>query len=212
VGEANTIIVVFAKAPEPGAVKTRLIPALGAVAAAELQRRLAQRALEASLASGIGPVELWCTPDAGHSFFLDCARRYSVVLAVQGAGDLGERMQRAFDASLGARERVLLIGSDIPAMTAQYLRDADAALAAGCDAVLGPAEDGGYVLIGLRRSAPHLFAGMRWGGSDVCEQTRARLEQLGLRYRELPALWDVDRPEDLTRLEAGKNWGQSNFS
>lgn len=210
---ASTIIAVFAKAPEPGAVKTRLVPALGAAAAAELQRRLVERALEAAIAAGVGPVQLWCAPNASHPFFLDCARRYSIALAVQGGGDLGERMQLAFDALLGSSARALLIGSDIPAMTPQYLCDADAALAEGCDAVLGPAEDGGYVLIGLRRSAPQLFGGMRWGTADVCEQTRARLQQLGMRYRELPVLWDVDRPEDLPRLgKIGKNWGQSNFS
>ncbi|MBI4293847.1 MAG: TIGR04282 family arsenosugar biosynthesis glycosyltransferase [Betaproteobacteria bacterium] len=208
---ASARVAVFAKAPEPGEVKTRLIPALGAAAAAELQRRLIERTLEAALAAGIGPVELWCSPDASHPFFLDCARRYAIALAVQGGVDLGERMQLALDALLGAGERALLIGSDIPALTPQYLREADSALAAGCDAVLGPAEDGGYVLIGLRRSAPSLFAGMRWGGSDVCEQTRARLAQVGMRYRELAVLWDVDRPEDLPRLEAMKNWGQSDI-
>ncbi|MBI2318043.1 MAG: TIGR04282 family arsenosugar biosynthesis glycosyltransferase [Betaproteobacteria bacterium] len=205
----SATIAVFAKAPEPGKVKTRLIPALGAAAAAELQRRLVQRVLGAALEAGLGPVELWCTPDPDHPFFLDCARRYSVSLAAQGPGDLGERMLRAFDALLGKSARALLIGTDIPAMTACYLREADAALASGCDAVLGPAEDGGYVLIGLRRAAPQLFTGVRWGEAQVCAQTRVRLEQLALRYRELAPLWDVDRPEDLRRLaELEKDWGR----
>lgn len=200
-GAGSASVAVFARAPEPGRAKTRLIPALGAAAAAELSRRLARRTLEAALEAGLGRVELWCAPDARHPFFLDCARRYPISLAAQGAGDLGERMLRAFNALLGRSARALLIGSDIPAMTAQYLRRADAALASGCDAVLGPAEDGGYVLIGLRRVAPQLFTGIRWGEASVCEQTRARLEQLALRYRELEPLWDVDRPEDLQRLE-----------
>lgn len=198
-------IAVFARAPEPGRVKTRLIPALGAAQAADLQRRLALLALETAIASGIGPVELWCAPDATHPFFLNCAQRYGVALASQGAGDLGERMNDALETMLRASERALLIGSDIPGLTAQYLRDADAALKEGCDAVLGPAEDGGYVLIGLRRTSPALFEDMPWGGADVCMKTRARLEQMQLNYRELPALWDVDRPEDLPRLF--RSWG-----
>lgn len=198
---ANARIAVFARAPEPGKVKTRLIPALGAAKAADLQRRLALHALETAIASGIGPVELWCEPDAEQPFFLDCARRFGVALASQGAGDLGERMNRALTTMLRASERAILIGSDIPGLTAQYLRDADAALGDGCDAVLGPAEDGGYVLIGLRRAVPALFEDMPWGGADVCSRTRARMEQMHLRCRKLATLWDVDRPEDIARLE-----------
>jgi uncharacterized protein len=198
---ANSRIAVFARAPEPGKVKTRLIPALGAAAAAELQRRLSLHALETAIASGIGPVELWCAPDADHPFFIDCSRRFAVALFPQGRGDLGERMSRALEAMLGTGERAILIGSDIPSLTPQYLCDADAALEEGCDAVLGPAEDGGYVLIGLRRAAPALFDNMPWGSPAVCAQTRARLENMRLRYRELPSLWDLDRPEDLARLD-----------
>ena len=198
---ASSRIAVFARAPVAGEVKTRLIPALGAAAAADLQRRLVLRTIETAIDSGIGPVELWCAPDVGHPFFADCSRRYAVSLAAQGEGDVGRRMRRAFDAMLGASERAILIGSDIPALTPQYLRDADAALGEGCDAVLGPAEDGGYVLIGLRCPRPALFEDMPWGSAEVCARTRARIQTMHLRYRELPALWDLDRPEDLARFE-----------
>lgn len=194
-------VVVFARAPVPGAVKTRLIPALGAEGAAALSRVLTLRSIEAALAAGIGRVELWCAPDASHPFFAECARRYPILLATQGEGDLGARMLGAFSALLAANARVLLIGSDIPPLTPQYLRDADAALEAGADAVFGPAEDGGYVLIGLLRVAPELFDGIAWGGDEVWRRTRDRLEALAWRYRTLPALWDVDRPQDLSRLQ-----------
>lgn len=192
-------VAVFAKAPLPGAVKTRLIAALGREGAASLYRALVLRAVGAAIAAEIGPVELWCAPDARHPFFEECARRFGVTLAPQGEGDLGERMQRAFAALLARAGRVVLVGSDIPALTPDYLRAADAALRAGCDAVLGPAEDGGYVLIGLSRAAPELFERVRWGGPEVLERTRERIVHLGWRHVELPMLWDVDRPEDLSR-------------
>ncbi len=201
---APSRVAVFARAPVPGEVKTRLVPALGGEGAAALHRALVTRALEAAIAADLGPVELWCAPDARDPFFRSCTERFAVNLIAQHEGDLGERMRRAFESMLGTSARALLIGSDVPAMTAAYLRAADAALAEGCDAVIGPAEDGGYVLIGLRRSgrgvAAGLFEGIAWGGPAVLQETRSRIERLGWRHRELPALWDVDRPEDLSRL------------
>jgi len=192
-------VAVFAKAPVPGTVKTRLIPALGADGAASLQRTLVERALECAIAADIGPVELWCAPDARDRFFHDCRDRFGVRLASQVEGDLGTRMRCAFEAMLAEGGRALLMGSDIPAMTPAYVRAADAALADGRDAVIGPAEDGGYVLIGLSRLAPELFEGVEWGGPGVMQATRSRIERLGWRHLELPVLWDVDRLEDLFR-------------
>lgn len=196
---AGSRIAVFAKAPNPGEVKTRLAPALGERGAAALHRSLVVHAVQTAVGAGIGAVELWCAPDAGHPFFAECSRCYGVTLIAQGEGDLGARMQRAFEKMLGETERALLVGSDIPAMTPDYLRAADAALAKGHDAVLGPAEDGGYVLIGLRRVVPDLFECVRWSEPDVLAVTRTRIAGLGWRHLELPTLWDVDRPEDLQR-------------
>jgi len=193
-------LIIFAKAPEPGRVKTRLIPALGAGGAADLHRRLVRRAIRAATDAALGPVELWCAPDAQHPFFSECHRDFGVSLRSQGEGGLGERMQRAFRAALTHSPRAILIGSDIPALGAGHLRDADRALREGYDCVLGPAEDGGYVLIGLVRPEPELFQGIRWGGPDVLAETRRRISRLRRRCRELPVLWDVDRPEDLRRL------------
>ena len=109
-------------------------------------------------------------------------------------------MQRAFESALVHAARAILIGSDIPALSAQYLRDAERALAGGDDVVIGPAEDGGYVLVGLSHGDPELFRGIPWGGPKVLPETRRRIAALGWRLSELPALWDVDRPEDLERL------------
>jgi len=174
---------VFARAPRAGAVKTRLIPLLGAQGAARLHARLLRRALRTARAARLGPVELWTAE-----------RR-------QRGVDLGERMMHAFAHSLRGAARVILIGSDCPVLRPRDLRQAARWLAGGADAVFAPAEDGGYALIALRRVSPRLFQGMRWGGAQVMAQTRARLAALGWRWRELPEVWDVDRPQDYRRLE-----------
>ena len=191
---------VFARAPQPGKAKTRLIPALGKAGAAALHRRLVMRCLRAATDAQLGRVELWCAPDAGDPFFRECESRVGVSLRSQGQGDLGARMQGAFEAALTRASRAILVGSDIPALSAQYLRDAERALAGGDDVVIGPAEDGGYVLVGLSRCDPELFRGIPWGGSEALAETRRRIAGLSWRSSELPVLWDVDRPEDLERL------------
>lgn len=192
---------VFAKAPTPGRVKTRLVPTLGARGAAELHRQLAERTLRTALAAGLGEVELWCAPGTNDAFFAACAKQHGVSLRAQGEGDVGMRMARALELALADGSAGLLTGSDCPALTAEYLREAAAGLAGGNDAVFGPAEDGGYVLIGLARSpSAQLFEGIAWGTATVMQETRTRLARLNWRWRELATLWDVDRPEDLLRL------------
>lgn len=200
VADSGSRLIVFAKAPEPGKVKTRLIPALGAQGATDLHRRLVRHAIRAATEAALGPVELWCAPDLQNSFFAECRREFGIGLRSQAEGDLGERMQYAFNATLAHSTRAILIGSDIPVLHPSHLRDADQALRDGNQCVLGPAEDGGYVLIGLTRADPGLFHGIRWGGPNVLEETRRRIARLRWRCRELPVLWDVDRPEDLRRL------------
>jgi rSAM/selenodomain-associated transferase 1 len=197
---ASCRIVVFAKAPEPGKVKTRLIPALGEAGAAALHRRLVMHSLRAAQEADLGPVELWCAPDTRHAFFAECERDFGVSLHSQCEGDLGARMRRAIETILERAKRAILVGSDIPALSAQYLRDAERALSGARDVVIGPAEDGGYVLIGLERSDPELFRDIPWGEPEVLAETRGRIAALRWRCFELPALWDVDRPEDLKRL------------
>ena len=193
-------VIVFAKAPVPGEVKTRLIPALGAAGAAALHERLVDRTLATAVEAAVGPVELCCTPDDPHPALAALARVHGATLAAQGPGDLGERMRAAFARVLAAAPAAVLIGADCPPLTAQHLRDGAAAVAGDADAVVAPAEDGGYVLIGLKRAVDSLFAGVGWGGPTVMAETRVRLAAAGLRWRELATLWDIDRPEDLVRL------------
>jgi uncharacterized protein len=197
---AEAALIVFARAPEPGRVKTRLAPLLGAEGAARLHARMVVKTLRTATAAGIGTVELHGAPRIGDAFFRGLQRRFGVVLRSQGRGDVGERMRRAFERALRRHPYVVLIGSDCPALRPADLRAALRALREGADAVLSPAEDGGYPLIGLRRVARRLFDGVAWGGDRVLAQTRRRLAHLGWRWEELRTLWDVDRPGDVRRL------------
>ena len=195
----DALVIVFARAPVAGQVKTRLIPALGAEGAATLHGQLLHRTLVTATNAGLGPVELHCTPDEHDPFLRDCGRRYGVALAPQRGGDLGARLCHAFDEALARHSKVIIIGSDCPVLTEQHLRDAQAALAERNDAVLIPAEDGGYALIGLTQCDARLFEGIAWGGDTVLMATRTRLNALGWRWCELETLWDIDRPEDYRR-------------
>ena len=197
-------LLVFAKAPVPGKVKTRLISKLGARGAASLYKALLQRTLRMATAAHVCPVQLWCVPHPRQAFFIACRRDYRVELHRQRGADLGQRMHHALNATLQNSPYALLIGGDCPALGSAELRFALAALSSGRDAVLGPAEDGGYLLIGLRRPGPDLFSGIAWGGAKVLAATRQRLRRAGLDWVELPLGWDVDRPADVHRLKRGR--------
>ena len=194
-------LIVFARAPEPGRVKTRLVALLGEKGAARLHARLVKRTLRTAKKARFGSIELCCSPRPGLPFFVKCQRQFDVALRLQVGGNLGERMYRAFKRALRRHPYVVLIGSDCPALRPADLRAAARVLRDGADAVLAPAEDGGYPLIGLRRVSRRLFDGIAWGGPLVLAQTRRRLKALRWRWRELRTLWDVDRPEDVLRLE-----------
>jgi rSAM/selenodomain-associated transferase 1 len=200
VGRTGTCIMVFARAPVPGQCKTRLIPALGEQGAAALHEKLVRRALAAGCEALPEALQLWCAPDASHAFFAACARDYPISLHAQSGMDLGARMHQAFEHALQRYEKALLIGSDIPGIDAAYLLAAAAALDHK-PAVFGPAEDGGYVLVGMKIAGRELFQDIAWGGPRVMAQTRERLRDLGWQAAELASLWDLDRPEDLARLQ-----------
>ncbi len=191
-------IAILAKAPVPGTVKTRLEPALGPEGAAQLQAAMIARAADTACAAGLGAVTLWASPDPRHAIFVRLAGRLPLRLARQPEGDLGARMHAAFVAT---RQPTLVIGTDCPVLTADHLRAAAEALCKGTGCVIIPAEDGGYVLIGLRRPEPSLFEAMTWSVPGVLAETRRRIAASGLTVLELAALWDVDVPDDLVRLQ-----------
>jgi rSAM/selenodomain-associated transferase 1 len=194
------LVIVMAKAPVAGFAKTRLIPALGAEAAAALAARLLESAVKQ--AAAFAHVDLCCAPDTRHSVFQRLAGTQGVVLSEQGEGDLGARMARAFERHLAQHGAALMIGTDAPSIDAPMLQRAAHALS-DADAVFIPALDGGYALIGLRRPAPTLFSDMAWSTATVMAHTRERLRAAGLRHTELPAVADIDEPADLQHLPPG---------
>lgn len=197
-------LLVFARAPVPGKVKTRLIPALDADAAAALYRRLTRQALATAVESKLGDVILFCAPNTRHSFFRRLKSDFDIPLRSQRGADLGERMLNALNFALSRHQSAILIGSDCAELDAAYLQRAAARLNSDdVPVVLGPAADGGYVLIGTNRIDPRLFGGVPWGSDRVLEITRSRLGALKWRFSELETLRDIDRPEDLARLDPG---------
>jgi len=197
---------IFAKAPVAGAVKTRLASAVGSARAAAIHVQLARRTLRTAVAARnagvVGRVELWCAPDACHPSFAEWRDRYGVTLHAQAGADLGARMQRALETSLAQGSPALLVGTDCPTLDVEHLARAAAALA-GHDAVFAPAEDGGYVLVGLARNVD-AFRDIAWGTPEVMAATRSRLRAGNAIWFELPPLWDVDVPADLERWQ-GRN-------
>ncbi|WP_346837105.1 TIGR04282 family arsenosugar biosynthesis glycosyltransferase [Microbulbifer sp. SAOS-129_SWC] len=197
-------LIVFAKAPLPGVAKTRLIPALGAAGAAALAQRMLTYTLQQCVSAALGPVELCVAPDARHAYWREFSCPGGVQLTAQGPGDLGERLWRAAARALDCGVSPLLLGSDCPQLTARRLRAAATALG-DTDAVLHPARDGGYTLLGLNRGAAALFEGIAWSTDRVARQTAERLALCGLRCTHLEVLADIDEPGDLQFLPSG--WG-----
>jgi len=187
-------LVIFARNPVAGKVKTRLIPALGAEGATALYREMLEATLVMTSHVSATEVSLWCdTPGEPCESLADIHR---IGCFQQQGADLGARMHDAFSRQLLVSKRVILIGSDCPGLTADYLDSAFEQLRS-YDVVIGPAVDGGYVMIGLKRPEPALFGQIAWGSSNVLDQTRARLRHLGLHTSELAPLHDIDTPGDL---------------
>lgn len=192
-------LLIFARAPVAGTVKTRLAASIGAEAAAQLCRELLRGTVDRALGARLAPLDLYVAPDTAHPFVRALAQRLPVTLRQQRGADLGERMYAALQHALGDSDFAVLIGTDCPVMTGDYLHQACRELQAGTDLVVGPAEDGGYVLIGARRACRELFDAVPWGSAEVLQATRERAQALRLRYAELATLWDLDTPADLAR-------------
>ena len=197
-------VVIMARAPVPGETKRRLIPAIGAERAAALHRAMIYRAVTMSRASGVGPVELWCTPDTNHVVFRSLQREARIELHSQPGPSLGARMYAAIAARPGV---TAVIGTDCPFLEpTDLVRAADVLHASSADVVIAPAFDGGYVMIAVDRPRPELFDGIAWGTGRVLAQSRERAHAAGLRLVELQARPDVDRPRDLHALAGVLRW------
>lgn len=193
-------VIVFARAPLPGQAKTRLIPALGKEGAAALQQRLLEHTLALADTPHGGTLELWCSPDTGHPAFRRLATQYRIRLKQQRGNDLGERMAHALSTALQQSAFAIIIGTDCPELTAADISHCIRHLSDGCEAVIGPAADGGYYLLGLSRFEPSLFRGVSWGSDKVLDETLQRLDAAGMRWRQLGIKHDLDRPDDLRRF------------
>jgi len=193
---SDRALIVFLRHPRPGEVKTRLLSALGGDVAAELYRVLAEAVLQATVprAGEYERLVFFDPPEAAEALR---AWLPGVRLLAQSGEDLGARMTDAFERAFrrGAT-RVVIVGTDAPGITRETVVDAFVALGEA-DVAVGPAEDGGYYLLGLRAPRPELFDGIDWSTPSVLDQTRARAAAAGLTMRELQRLRDVDTLDDL---------------
>ena len=199
---SNIDILLFARLPVLGKVKTRLRDALPETKILALYEAMFKRVASLLDESKLAQVQLWLDTDSAsaNEFVLDLSESFK--MNEQVGRDLGEKMNFAINESLASKNSkcALLIGSDCPAITYDYLNKALRLLSGGTELVLGPAEDGGYVLIGVNKSYPELFQGIKWGGDEVLEKTIQKAKNIGVDYVCLESLWDVDRPDDLGRL------------
>jgi rSAM/selenodomain-associated transferase 1 len=204
-------IVIFAKVPLPGYAKTRLIPALGEDGAARIARQLLQHTVQTAVLADLGPVIVSAAPDKSHPLWEELNLPASLQWRDQGEGDLGERLSRAAESALSAYRRVLIIGTDCPELTTEFLQAAAERLLQH-DACMIPAADGGYALIGLRRYHESLFIDIPWSTSDVAAITVDRCTELGWSLAELTTLHDIDNPDDLQWLKELDKFSPTPFS
>jgi rSAM/selenodomain-associated transferase 1 len=194
---------VFCKAPEAGDVKTRLSASFndrgmnGDQIAARIHEYLVLHILCRIIKNKVAPIQLWCSPSKDHPFFQQCKKEFDIELKNQGKGDLGERMSNAYDETLQSNDCVVVIGTDCPVLDGPTIEQAFTLLHNNQCSVIGPAEDGGYFLLGLSDIQPEIFKGISWGSSDVYIET---LNKLSGNICEVSKLWDVDRSMDLQRL------------
>ena len=193
-------VLFFAKAPVAGRVKTRFISELGTEGALALHKKLIQLTWQRISERARWPIELWMSESGKEGWFSRlCALDQ---MFVQQGDDLGERMSFALNQALQRAPYVLVVGADCVSLDTDYLLDAIKRLKAGASVVLGPAEDGGYVLLGVSNTVPQqVFLDIEWGSERVLQQTRTKLLASGITWQELPLRWDVDVPADLPRLK-----------
>lgn len=191
-------LLIFTKSPILGEVKTRLQPDYSPEDSLMVHKALLFNTLEVTKKLDDIDVELSCAPDRNTSFFLSCENNYPITLSNQEGADLGERMAFASSVTLQTYEKVLVIGIDCPDIDENYILQAFTALEDN-DAVIGPAMDGGYVLLGLRKFSPEIFNDILWGEDSVFEETKAAFNLLDWSWHELEKKYDVDLPEDLQR-------------
>lgn len=192
-------LILFAKTPVAGRVKTRLIPDLGEQGAADLARALIEESVRRSVEAWPGPVSLQVWPDIGHQCFETLRRRHGVTVSLQSKGDLGAKMFEALNDAHQRGAAAAIMGCDVPQCPAETHRTAHAFLAQG-RSVIGPSDDGGYYLIGINPPQRKCFERIRWGGSKVFDTTLKRAASAGVELIVLQQLNDIDTMGDLEAL------------
>lgn len=191
-------ILLFARLPRLGQVKTRLQPAFSAEQALAIYRQLLHHSLRLLQQARLCPVELWLDSRPSRALAWQIQRRFApIAIRVQQGEDLGQRMRHALHSAKREAAKVVLLGVDCPAIDRTYLATALAKVSADTPAVLGPATDGGYVLLATQAADLPVFDGIAWGSNQVMRQTRQRLRLHDINWFELPPLPDIDRPEDV---------------
>ncbi|MFQ5780618.1 MAG: TIGR04282 family arsenosugar biosynthesis glycosyltransferase [Nitrospiria bacterium] len=197
----KSILIIFAKAPEPGKVKTRLVPFLSEKEAAAMHEAFILDTLQLT-----DPLPLQraiaCTPTPDHLFFQQCGKGRAILFIQQEGGDLGERMENAFQWGFSEGfEKIILLGSDTPTLPIAFIQEGLSRLDFS-PWVIGPSLDGGYYLIGGTSPLPDLFSGIRWGEQEVLTKTLEKLDEQQTQCHLLPFWYDIDRPEDLAFLKS----------
>lgn len=192
------ILQIFAKAPISGEVKTRLASDIGNESACEVYQSLLLNTVK-NTRSEEWSAELWCSPDTQHPFFQTLVAQYPSTLKLQSDDGLGERMLFALKAGVKNGSNVVLIGSDCPVISVEYIERAFAVLETN-DVVFGPVEDGGYVLIGCSNTHVNMFDDVKWSNTKTLAQNIKAVERCGLSYGLLDTLWDLDDLHDLKRM------------
>lgn len=198
--KSNTCTIgIFAREPIAGNTKTRLIPLLGEEGAAQFHRRCISAALHTAQQAALGDINLFVTPaPQEESYFYTLLP--AAACAPQIGDDLGARMYNAFAHGLQVASRMIVIGTDCPMLTAAHLHEVDAWLQQNEGVCFIPAEDGGYVLVGLSAPESALFSKIDWGSERVMHQTRLAAKAAKINLYELPPLSDVDTPEDYLKM------------
>ena len=195
----DTVILLFAKAPVENQVNTRLIPDIGVQAATKLQDDLIQQRLTMLAQENLSAVILMCLPDTQDEYFLQCEQKYPVTLHQQSGTDLGMRMLSGVKHALKNYKYCIVIGTDAPALDASIIEQAIDVLHTKYEVVFVPAEDGGYVLLGMQKTCDFLFQDINWGSAEVMMQSTNKLKKNNTPYKELATCWDIDRLEDYRR-------------
>lgn len=190
----TTLIQIFAKAAVPGAVKTRLARDVGDAAALRIHQRLCRHVVEQCVAAGADGVEIWAALDSQDPFL----HAFGLPVLEQQGRELGTRLDFAMRHGLARHRRVVIVGADVYSLHAAYLQQALKALQTS-EIVIGPAQDGGYVLVGASRSLPVVFQDIPWGTAEVMGATLDRLLSNMISFELLPERWDIDTLDDIRR-------------